>query len=170
MSRITALFDSQTHAAEAVQELQSMGATDAHLSFISRHGDEGAASGVAPDAGDGTAEGAGKGLLAGAGVGALFGLAAAFIPGVGPFITAGVLATTLGAAGGGALAGAVVGGASGAVAGALANAGYTKEEADYYGTGVESGNFLVAVDTDSILSDDQVRAVLARHGGRSYGV
>ncbi len=165
MSRVSAMFDSQTHATEAVQELRQMGVSDSQLSFISQHSNDG----VAHDGGDGEAEGAGKGALAGAGVGALFGLAAAFIPGVGPFITAGVLATSLGAAGGGALAGAVVGATSGAIAGALANAGYTKDEADYYGSAVESGHFLVAVETSGALSDDQARAVLARHGGRSYG-
>jgi hypothetical protein len=48
-------------------------------------------------------------LLAGAGVGALFGLAAALIPGAGPFIAAGTLASALGsAAAGGAVAGAIV--------------------------------------------------------------
>lgn len=165
MSRVSALFDSQAHATEAVQELRQLGASDAQLSFISQHSGDGAAH----DDGSSEADGAGKGALAGAGVGALFGLAAAFIPGVGPFITAGVLATTLGAAGGGALAGAIVGGTTGAIAGALANAGYTKEESDYYGSAVESGNFLVAVETSGSLSDDQASAVLARHGGRSYG-
>ena len=63
-----------------------------------------------------------KAPLPALGVGALFGIAAALIPGVGPFITAGtLLATTLGAVGGGAVAGAVVGGTTGLIASALAN-------------------------------------------------
>jgi hypothetical protein len=164
MERVTAVFENQTQAEQAVAALRSMGVADAHLSFISRH--ENAVDGAhdVPDAG----EGAGKGLLAGAGVGAIFGLAAALIPGVGPFITAGWLATALGAAGGGAAAGAIVGGTSGAIAGALANAGYSHEEAQYYGGAVESGNVLVAVDTSSGYAADQVRSTLAQHGGNVY--
>jgi hypothetical protein len=87
--------------------LRNLGVRDAALSLVSRH----------EPAGGGAAEGAGKGALAGAGVGTLFGLAAAFIPGIGPFITAGALASALGVTGGAAAAGAIVGGTSGAVAG-----------------------------------------------------
>jgi len=165
MSRVTALFDSQAQAEQAIAGLRQMGIADAHLSFVSKHTGEGA---VADDAGD-AAEGAGKGLLAGAGVGALFGLAAALIPGVGPFITAGYLATALGTAAGGAAAGAIVGGTTGAVAGALARAGYSHEEASYYGGGIEGGNVLVAVDTATGGADEaQVRSILSQYGGRSY--
>jgi hypothetical protein len=165
MERVTAVFENQAQAEQAVNALRGMGVADAHLSFISRH--DSAVDGAhddAPDAG----EGAGKGLLAGAGVGAIFGLAAALIPGVGPFITAGWLASALGAAGGGAAAGAIVGGTSGAIAGALANAGYSHEEAQYYGGAVESGNVLVAVDTSSGYAADQVRSTLAQYGGNIY--
>lgn len=166
MERVTAVFENQTQAEQAVAALRGMGIADAHLSFISRQSDVGATDGAdAPDAG----EGAGKGLLAGAGVGAIFGLAASLIPGVGPFITAGWLASALGSAvAGGAAAGAIVGGTSGAIAGALANAGYTHEEAQYYGGAVERGNVLVAVDTSSGYAADQVRDILAQHGGNVY--
>lgn len=174
MERVTAVFDNQASAERAVADLRAMGIADAHLSFISRHGADGsgtATGAVAHDAADDAADAAGnagKGLLAGAGVGALFGLAAAMIPGVGPFITAGWLASALGATAGGAAAGAIVGGTSGAIAGALANAGYTREEADYYGGAVERGNVLVAVDTSSGYAADQVRSVLSQHGGSVY--
>lgn len=169
MERVTAVFESRERAESAVNDLRGMGVADTHLSYVSRHEQDGAVDGEQSDA-EGTAAGAGKGLLAGAGVGALFGLAAAFIPGVGPFITAGWLASALGAAGGGAAAGAIVGGTSGAIAGALANAGYTKEEADYYGGEVERGNVLVAVDTRSGYAADRVRDILVQHGGRMHNV
>ena len=95
MERVTAVFENQAQAEQAVAALRGMGVNDAHLSFISRHAGDSATDGAdVPDVGDG----AGKGLLAGAGVGAIFGLAAAMIPGVGPFITAGWLASALGAA------------------------------------------------------------------------
>ena len=169
MERVTAVFENQSQAEQAVSALRGMGIADAHHSFVSQHNTSGggSASGAADDAAD-AGEGAGKGLLAGAGVGALFGLAAAMIPGVGPFITAGWLASALGAAGGGAAAGAIVGGTSGAIAGALANAGYSHDEANYYGGAVERGNVLVAVDTSSGYASDQVRSVLSQHGGSVY--
>lgn len=170
MERVTAVFSDRASAERAVADLRAMGIADAHLSFVSRHDAEGsgAAAAAADDAGE-TAEGAGKGLLAGAGVGAIFGLAAAMIPGVGPFITAGWLASALGTAAGGAAAGAIVGGTSGAIAGAFANAGYSKDEADYYGGAVERGDVLVAVDTREGYAADQVRSILIQHGGRAYG-
>lgn len=170
MSRVTAIFDSQEQAQNAVQALRQLGVNDTHLSIVARHGDNTSVAGegsAAHHAGD-AADGATKGLLAGAGVGALFGLAAALIPGVGPFITAGALATSLGAAGGGAAAGAIVGGTTGAVAGALANSGYDDHESSYYGSAIEQGGVFVAVDADgSAVSGDQVRATLAQYGGRS---
>jgi hypothetical protein len=170
-NRVTAVFDSQSQAESAIQDLRAMGVSDANLSIISRHGDDAAATGggsAAGAAGDGddAASGAGKGLMAGAGVGALFGIAAALIPGVGPFITAGALATALGSVGGGAVAGAIVGGTTGAVAGALSNAGYNEHEANYYGGEVERGSIFVAVDLNGALSAEQVRDTLARNGGR----
>jgi len=165
LNRVTAVFDSQAQAEQAVADLRNMGVTDAHLSYVSRHNDGTVGNGAAD--GHTTGDDTVKGLTAGAGVGALFGIAAALIPGVGPFITAGtLLSTALGAVGGGAVAGAVVGGTTGAIAGALAHAGYDENEAAYYGSAVESGGVLVAVDADGAVSADQVRSVLARHGGR----
>jgi hypothetical protein len=64
-----------------------------------------------------------------------------------------------------------VGGTSGAIAGTLSKAGYSQEEADFYGPAVERGGVLIAVDTHRkfLVSPDQTREVLARHGGDSYG-
>src|SRR5688500_11324673 len=112
---VSAVFDARTDAERAVRWLRSNGVSDSAMSIVARQGDDYRASGDMADDDDAADEGAdaGKGALTGAGVGAgvgaLFGLAAAAIPGVGPFITAGWLATTLGAAGGAAAAGAVVG-------------------------------------------------------------
>jgi len=143
----------------AVQELRGLGVKDTEISYVSRH---------STDEGHPVAAGAGKGLLTGAGVGALFGLAAVAIPGVGPFITAGWLASALGITGGAAAAGAVVGGTSGALAGALSSAGYVKEEAAYYGEAVERGGILVTVHDKEDYSATEIRDVLRRHGGHSY--
>ena len=84
-------------------------------------------------------------------------------------ITAGALASALGTTGGALAAGAIVGGTSGAIAGGLSKAGYSKDEAEFYGPAVESGGVLVAVDTEGEISPEQTREILARHGGSSYG-
>jgi hypothetical protein len=173
MNRITAVFDSHAQAEQAVNALRQAGVTDAHLSILSRHGDNAQFSGAgsASDAAADAAGDTGKGALAGAGVGALFGLAAALIPGAGPFIAAGSLASALGSAlAGGAVAGAIVGGTSGAIAGALTNAGYDERDAHYYGSAVEQGSVVVAVDADNTsYSADQIRGLLSQYGGRFAG-
>jgi hypothetical protein len=164
MPRVTAVFDDQAHAEQAIAALRRINIPDAHLSVVTRRPGDVEVEGKH---GDSAGARVGKGALAGAGIGAIFGLAAALIPGVGPFITAGALATTLGATGGAAAAGAIVGGTSGAIAGALSRAGYSHEEAEYYGPAVERGAVLVAVDTHNV-PESEVRAVLAAHGGRTY--
>jgi hypothetical protein len=130
--------------------------------FVARSEEDAVAAGASPDS-------AGKGAAAGAGAGLLFGLAALAIPGVGPFITAGALASALGTTGGALAAGAIVGGTSGAIAGGLSRAGYSREESEFYGPAVERGGVLVAVETEGVVSPDQTREVLARHGGSTYG-
>jgi hypothetical protein len=171
--RVSAIFSDRTQAEMAIDDLRRQGITDTQLSVISRHVDEshflgGGGGAVAEDVRDNrVADATGKGLLGGAGIGALFGLAAAMIPGVGPFIAAGSLASILGATGGAVAAGAIVGATSGAVAGALTRAGYTDTEARWYGDEVERGGVLVAVDThEATMNELAIRDVLVRHGGR----
>src|SRR2546423_293077 len=126
-NRVMAVFDKRSDAEKAVSWLRDHRVPLENISVMTRRSDEPSVPGeparperADADAGSDAARGAGVGLAAGAGIGALFGLAAAAIPGVGPFITAGpllhALTTALGAAGSGAVAGAVVGGTSGAVA------------------------------------------------------
>ncbi|MDB5100838.1 MAG: hypothetical protein JWM80_5259 [Cyanobacteria bacterium RYN_339] len=173
-NRVSAIFSDRMQAEAAVEDLRRLGITDSQLSVISRHEGEahfagGGGGAVIDDVRrtDDVADATGKGLLGGAGIGALFGLAAALIPGVGPFIAAGSLATILGATGGAIAAGAIVGATSGAVAGALTKAGYNEHEAKWYGAEVERGGVLLAVDTHgAAISDTEVREMLVRRGGR----
>jgi hypothetical protein len=174
MGRVSAVFDDRADAERAVDWLRSRGVPNENISVLARHTEDTTAMAERPgaervddDAGSDVARGAGVGLAAGAGVGALFGLAAAFIPGIGPFITAGALAHALGAAGGGAVAGAIVGGTSGAVAGALSKWGLDQADANYYGGEVERGATFVSVDlTGTALSYDEVRDAFRRYNGR----
>jgi hypothetical protein len=62
------------------------------------------------------------------------------IPGIGPLVAAGVLATTL--------AGAAAGGVVGGLLGALTNAGVSEEDAHVYAEGVRRGDTLVTVQVD----------------------
>lgn len=162
---ISAVFDTYTQANQAVDTLRRLGISDEDLAVVSRDDVEGWQR--SDDASDNAAERAGNGLAVGAGVGALFGLLAVAIPGVGPFITAGWLANILGVTAGGAVAGAIVGGTSGAIAGLLTKAGYTEEEAHYYGSALDQGGVFVSVNTNSaLLSADKIRDTLAYYGGR----
>lgn len=168
MGRITAVFDDFEHADRAVTELRRLGVDDEHLSFVANSERIGAAAGVGREGPGGAGNRAAKGAAAGVGAGLLFGLAALAIPGVGPFIAAGGLASALGATGGTLAAGAIVGGTAGAIAGALTRAGYSKEEASFYSPIIERGGVLVAVDTDGEISADMARNTFENLGGRVY--
>jgi hypothetical protein len=85
----------------------------------------------------GAAAGAGIGAVLGGLAGLLVGLGALAIPGIGPIIAAGPLATTL--------AGAGLGAATGGLVGALADAGIPEGEAGVYAEGVRRGGTLVTV-------------------------
>jgi len=162
-SRISALFDNRAQAEAAVNAIRAQGVTEQHFSIISQQ--TAGTTGTEPHHDNSGA--VAKGTLGGMGAGALFGIAAALIPGVGPFITAGaLLSTALGAIGGGAVAGAVVGGTTGLIASALTRAGYNDVEAHHYGTAIESGGVLVVVDTGD-LNNQAVATILAQHGGRT---
>jgi hypothetical protein len=104
--------------------------------------------------GEGAAAGAGIGAALGGLGGVLMGLGLLVVPGVGPALAAGALAS--------GLVGAGIGAASGGIAGALANAGVSEEDANYYAEGVRRGGHLVVVTTtDSKYSDAQ--SILQRH-------
>ena len=166
-SRVSALFDTRAQAEAAVAAIRAQGVSEAHFSVITRQGDGTSGGAVAGAADDHAGSDVARGTLAGMGTGALFGIAAALIPGVGPFITAGtLLSAALGAVGGGAVAGAVVGGTTGLIASALARAGYDEREAAHYGTAIEGGGTLVVVDTGD-LNNAAVAQILAQHGGRT---
>lgn len=164
MGRVTAVFENHHQADEAIAELRRRGVADSNLSIVAKRVEE--VEVKRPEAS--TGERIAKGAITGVGVGTLFGLAAALIPGVGPFLVAGQLASTLGVTGASAAAGAVVGGTSGALAGAMARADFSKEEADFYGPLIERGDVLLTVETDDV-SRERLRTELQQLGGRTYG-
>lgn len=97
--------------------------------------------------------GAGVGALIGGLGGLLVGIGALAIPGIGPVIAAGPLATAIsGLIGAGV--GAMVGGVTGGLIGALVEIGVSKDEAEYYAEGVRRGGSLVAVEVEDQRADE----------------
>ncbi|MDZ4760034.1 MAG: hypothetical protein SGJ21_03060 [Alphaproteobacteria bacterium] len=90
---------------------------------------------------EGAEKGAAYGGLVGGGAGLLAGLGMLAIPGIGPIVAAGWLASTAV----GAAAGAVAGGATGGILGALTKEGVPERDAHVYAEGVRRGGSLLTV-------------------------
>ena len=135
---ISRLFDSYSQAKAAVEALEQAGFTSSEVSLLSRYRDDNT---LADDAeGSGAAAGAAAGAVVGGGTGLLAALGIIAIPGIGPLVAAGVLATTL--------VGAGTGGVVGGLIGALTDYGVSEEDAHVYSEGVRRGSSLVTVRTD----------------------
>jgi len=159
--RVSAVFTDRKDAERAVDWLRENDVPKDAISVISPQAQE-----KREDAQD-AAKGAGTGAAVGAGVGALFGLAAALIPGVGPFITAGALAHLLGVTGGAMASGAIVGATSGGLAGALSHWGLNEAESKYYAGEIERGGTWVGVDLDKAdTSKSTIQEAFRRYNGR----
>lgn len=177
MATVTRLFDHHDEALSAVSELEAAGVSSTDISIISNNASNWHAGHSHPDRdpgplgdrnGDGdndVAEGAGKGAATGgalgAGAGVLAGLGMLAIPGLGPVVAAGWLASTAV----GAAVGAAAGGATGGLLGALKEAGHDDDEANVYAESVRRGGTLVSVrcpDTDQ----SRVEAIL--NGRRGF--
>jgi hypothetical protein len=178
---ISRLYDSYPDAQRAVTSLEAAGVPHSDISIIANNSDNwyGADKKVDRD-GDGVddrAEGAGKGAGIGAGLGGAAGLLAGLgllaIPGLGPVVAAGWLASTA--------VGAAAGAATGSLVGALTEAGVSKDEAPLYAEGVRRGGTLVSARVpdkdrtrlDSILNQSAVNlrdrsAAWQKTGWKSY--
>ena len=147
---VSRLYDSNSQAQRAVEALEQAGFTSSEVSLISRYRDDNT---LADDA-TGTATGATAGAVVGGGGGLLAALGVIAIPGIGPLVAAGVLATTLvGAAGG-----SVIGG----LLGALTDYGVSEEDAHVYSEAVRRGGSLVTVRTDDARAS-KADAILNSH-------
>jgi len=158
--QVVGLFDSMQDAHGAVQELRSQGFTADDISIVANNASGEAGVG---DGGSEAAEGAGAGATGGAVLGGLggllVGLGALAIPGIGPVVAAGTLATTLGTT----LAGAGLGAAAGGLVGALVGAGIPEEDAGVYAEGVRRGGALVTVQAATDDDADRAADILDRY-------
>ncbi|MGE5601860.1 MAG: general stress protein [Nitrososphaerales archaeon] len=145
---VVALFDNLDTAQTAVKELLDSGFSRDDISVVRTNQQGDSTTGNTVETGEsdasGAAAGAGIGAVLGGLAGLLVGLGALAIPGIGPIIAAGPIATTL--------AGAGIGAATGGLVGALADAGIPEKEASAYAEGVRRGGTLVTVRAD----EDQV--------------
>ena len=114
-------------------------------------------------AAEGAATGALSGGLLGGLVGLLVGVGALAIPGIGPVIAGGALASALGVAGGTAVAGAGIGAATGGILGALIGMGIPDSDARHFERGFREGGTLVTLEAAG--RESEARQILRRFGG-----
>lgn len=160
---VSAVFDSSDEAESALSELRSQGVSDDQVSIIGRHGEQ---TDTDTD-GDGVNESGGvKGAIGGAIGGTILGIAALAIPGVGPFVAAGAIAST--AIPGAAAIGAGVGAVAGGLTGLLSSHGVSDEDAAYYEDRITNGGIFLSVDTDDAnISPATAQDILFRNGGHN---
>jgi hypothetical protein len=153
---LVGVFDDRLAAEEAVSDLEEAGFTKDDIGFALRGDDVTRGGTVTDSVGAKDDTGAAAGAVTGGVVGGLLGAAAAIlIPGVGPVLAAGILASSVGFG----AAGVAVGGTLGAMIGA----GLTEEEAKYYDKAFKSGSAIVTVHPGE--RDGEAAAILRRHGG-----
>jgi hypothetical protein len=109
------------------------------------------------NAAEGAGTGATLGGLLGGGAGVLAGLGMLAVPGIGPLVAAGWLATAVAGAATGAVAGGLVGG----LVGALTESGVSKEDAKAYAEGVRRGGALVMVRVLATRAEE-IEAIMER--------
>jgi len=153
---VVGVFEDTQRARDAISALRDAGFSGSDISVLMP--DRGDTQALAADTGTEAGEGAATGLVAGGILGGvagwLVGIGSLAIPGVGPFIAAGVLGTTI--------AGAAIGAGVGVIAGALIGMGIPKEEADWYENEVKSGRTLIAVRAGT--RQDEAEDILHRYG------
>jgi uncharacterized protein (TIGR02271 family) len=156
-------METPSEAQSVVSDLMSTchcSRSDIGLMAKGSRGEASGGAGTTGERGDEMASGALKGAGTGAAVGGILGLVAGVaslaIPGFGPIIAAGPIAS--------ALAGAGIGAAAGGVIGALTHLGVPEDEAHYYAEGVRRGGTLITVRADSEESATCAAQVMRKHG------
>jgi uncharacterized membrane protein len=158
MKTVSAIFDTYAEASNAVSRLKQAGIPGRDISLMSndqtvdrsKYGDY-AYNETADDAAGGAGTGAGLGAAAGGAAGLLAGLGLIAIPGIGPLVAAGWVASTL--------VGAAAGAGAGGIVGALTGAGMSDDESHTYAEGIRRGGSVVSArvnDSDA----DKARAAL----------
>jgi hypothetical protein len=152
--RVFGMFSSSQDAIEAIRSLQAAGFDSSRIGIAMQ--DRAVQAEIIEETGSEAAEGARTGAVSGGVVGGLVGLLGSLvIPGLGPIVVGGLLASTLTGAGVGALTGGLIG--------ALIGAGASRAEAEHFDAGFRSGGTLVTVDATG--REAEARSILTSAGG-----
>jgi hypothetical protein len=148
MKTIFGILDNTAEAEGTLNSLQLAGFSSRGVSvlFADRHDAERLVREKDTKASQGAAAGAGTVGVLGGILGWLAGIGSLAIPGVGPFVAAGPILTTLG--------GTVLGATAGGLLGALGAIGISQVQAQIYENKLQEGGVLVAVHTED---DEEVK-------------
>jgi hypothetical protein len=153
---VVGMFTNRPDAEAAIRELKAAGFGDDRIGVALQDGeDQRDLRDLMETTSREAAGGAAKGAVSGGLVGGLIGqLGSLLIPGVGPIVVGGVLASTL--------TGAGIGAATGGIIGALVALGVPEADARHFDEGLRSGRTLVTVDAGARTSEALM--MLDRHG------
>lgn len=163
---VLGVFHDESDAEDAVKHLKDEGYDPKDISLVMKDKDQEGrvARKTGTDTVGGAVQGATTGGMIGALAGLLTGLGVIAIPGVGPFLAAGPIATALGLTGAAAttVSGAAAGAAAGGLIGALTSLGLSMDDAKLYEQQVNEGNILLVVPAGSGTTAG-VRSILEMH-------
>ena len=164
---VVALFEERSEAEDAIRDLKDAGFTNEQIGVATqgridagearseRSAVDDEADRIVEETASGLAEGAAAGALTGGVIGGLVGLVSSLlIPGLGPLLVGGVLAS--------ALMGMGVGAATGGLIGALVGMGVPEEDARYFDAGLREGRTMLTV--SGTAGAPEAVAILERHG------
>lgn len=153
---VVGLFYEKREAELAIRELKDAGFSEDQIGVLmqDRDSQQRLAESTGTKVSESAATGAIGGGVAGGVLGLLAGIGALAIPGIGPIIAGGALASTL--------AGAGIGAAAGGLLGALVGMGVPEEDARYFEEGLRTGGVLVTVNAGTRTQD--ARQILRGRG------
>ena len=170
--RAIGVFPHRRDAEAALTELRDAGFSMNQVSLIAKDGDRSnpvggvnTQTGVGNKAGESATAGAVTGGALGGLGGLLIGLGALAIPGIGPVIAGGAVATALATT----AAGGAIGAAAGGITGGLVGLGIPENRARGYSDRINKGDYLVIVDG----TDEEIRhaeAILKRRGIEDFEI
>ncbi len=171
--RAIGVFSHRRDAEAALTELRDAGFPLSTVSIIAKDTNGQGIAGVDVDrkvgtgnkADDGVKTGAATGGVLGGLTGLLVGLGTLAIPGVGPVIAGGAIATALATT----AAGGAIGAAAGGIVGGLAGLGIPEDRAQVYSDRFTKGDYLVIIDgTEAEIR--QAEAILKRRGIEEFAI
>jgi hypothetical protein len=170
--RAIGVFSHRRDAEAALRELRDAGFPMSRVSIIAKDADSHGIAGVenrnvdtGNKADDGAKAGATTGGVLGGLTGLLVGLGTLAIPGVGPVLAGGAVATTIATT----LAGGAIGAAAGGIVGALVGLGIPEDRAKVYSDRFQRGDYLIIIDaTEAEIR--QAEAILNRQGIEEFAI